>query len=99
MGASQGFDGLDFHPLGHRAETKNPVRDLRRLLIIAPFVGSDLLAELADQVREDIALVGRPRCQPGLTDVARQALPASQRDCSVSRGTPLASQPARDRTS
>lgn len=55
----QGFDELDFHPLGLRAGTKNPVHDLRRLLIIAPFVSGDFLAELAGGVRADIGLIGR----------------------------------------
>lgn len=55
----QGFDALDFHPLGHRSGTRNPVRDLRRLLIVAPFVGGDLLAKLVGEVSGDIRLVGR----------------------------------------
>jgi hypothetical protein len=53
----EGFDTLTFHPIGHDGRPRWPIADLRRLLVLSPFVGPDALAALRSQVREDMTLV------------------------------------------
>jgi len=55
----EGFDTLTFHPIGHDGRPNWPVTDLRRLMVVSPFVGPEALAALRAQVRDDMTLVGR----------------------------------------
>jgi len=55
----EGFDTLTFHPIGHDSRPNWPVTDLRRLMVVSPFLGPEALAALRAQVREDMTLVGR----------------------------------------
>jgi hypothetical protein len=54
-----GFDSLTFHPIGHDGRPNWPVTDLRRLMVLSPFMGPEALASLRANVREDFSLVGR----------------------------------------
>lgn len=54
-----GFDFLEFHPIGHDGKPNWPVVDLYRLLVISPFVGGDALAKLRAETREELILIGR----------------------------------------
>lgn len=67
-----GFDTLTFHPIGHDGRPAWPFEDLRRLLVLSPFVGPKALATLREQVREDLTVVGRfdelSKLDPALVD-------------------------------
>jgi hypothetical protein len=54
-----GFHDLAFHPVGHDGRAKLPVDDVRRLMVVSPFVGAPTLSRLRDRVPDDLTLVGR----------------------------------------
>lgn len=64
------FHKLAFHPIGHDGRGTWPVDDVRRLMVISPFVDGSALARLREQVSEDLTLVGRfdelSRLEPSL---------------------------------
>jgi hypothetical protein len=54
-----GFDALAFRPIGHDGRANWPISDVRRLMVISPFVGAPALAALREQVSDKLAVVGR----------------------------------------
>jgi hypothetical protein len=54
-----GFHDLAFHPVGHDGRASWPVDNVRRLMVISPFVGTPALSRLRNQVPDDLTLVGR----------------------------------------
>lgn len=55
----EGFDDIEFHPIGHDGQPYWPVTDLRRLMVISPFVGAPAVERLAREVRAEFSVVGR----------------------------------------
>ena len=55
----EGFSEHRFHPIGHDGRPRWPIRDVRRLLVLSPFVGAPALARLRREVPEDLTLIGR----------------------------------------
>ena len=55
----EGFSEHRFHPIGHDGRPRWPIRDVRRLLVLSPFVGPPALARLRREVPEDVTLIGR----------------------------------------
>lgn len=55
----EGFSAHQFHPIGHDGRAHWPIRDIRRLLVLSPYVGAPALARLRKEVPEDLTLVGR----------------------------------------
>ena len=54
-----GFHELAFHPIGHDRRPRWPIDDVRRLMVISPFVEAGALAALRTQVPDELTLVGR----------------------------------------
>ena len=54
-----GFHELAFHPIGHDRRPQWPIDNVRRLMVISPFVESGALMTLRAQVPDDLTLVGR----------------------------------------
>ncbi|MGO9960894.1 MAG: phospholipase D family protein [Solirubrobacteraceae bacterium] len=54
-----GFSDHRFHPIGHDGRPRWPIRDVRRLLVLSPFVGAPAIARLRKEVPEDLRLIGR----------------------------------------
>ena len=54
-----GFDELRFHPIGHDGKVSWPISDVRRLMVISPFVGAPALSALREQVPDTLTVVGR----------------------------------------
>lgn len=55
----EGFDELAFHPLGHAAGIESPITDLRRLMVVSPFVSSIALKRLRAVARDELLVAGR----------------------------------------
>ncbi len=55
----EGFSDHRFHPIGHDGRPHWPIRDVRRLLVLSPFVEAPALVRLRGEVPEDLTLIGR----------------------------------------
>lgn len=55
----EGFSDHAFHPIGHDGRSRWPIRDVRRLLVVSPFVGAPAIARLRKEVPDDLTLIGR----------------------------------------
>jgi len=54
-----GFDELTFHPIGHHGKASWPITDVRRLMVISPFIGAPALAALRMQIPDKLTVIGR----------------------------------------
>ena len=72
----EGFSGHRFHPIGHDGRPHWPIRDVRRLLVLSPFVGAPAIARLRKEVPEDITLIARfeelARLEPEVREMVDQ---------------------------
>ena len=54
-----GFHAMTFHPIGHDARSSWPVSNVRRLMVLSPFVTAPALSAWREQVPDDLTVVGR----------------------------------------